>query len=57
MIHLYDIGNSGYDKFGDVILKPLSGNVRQAAGGGYDLSMEVPIDAEGAWAHIVPGPS
>ena len=55
MIHLYDIGNSDFDKFGDVILKPLSGNVRQAAGGGYDLSMEVPIDAEGAWAHIVPG--
>lgn len=55
MIHLYDIGNTDYTKNGNVILKPLSGSVKQVAGGGYDLTMEVPFDPEGAWKHIVPG--
>lgn len=55
MIHLYDIGNTNYGNNGDVILQPISGSVRQVAGGGYDLTMEVPFDPAEAWKHIVPG--
>lgn len=55
MINLYDITNTDYEGNGDVILTPISGKVRQAAGGSYDLSMELPIDPDGKWQHIVPG--
>ena len=54
MIHVYDIENSNYDGMGDVVLQPLSGTVKQIAGGNYDLSMEVAMDPEGKWKHLVP---
>lgn len=55
MICVYDIGNTAYDKNGDAVLQPLSGKVKQAAGGGYDIQMEVAMDPEGKWKHLVPG--
>ena len=55
MIHVYDIGNTDFDGLGDAILQPLSGTVKQAAGGSYDIQMEVAMDPEGKWKHLVPG--
>ena len=55
MISVYDIGNENFDKNGDAVLMPTSATVKQVAGGNYDLTMEHPIDAEGKWAHLVPG--
>lgn len=55
MICVYDIGNTAYDKNGDAVLQPLSGKVKQAAGGGYDIQMEVAMDPDGKWKHLVPG--
>ena len=55
MISVYDIGNENFDKNGDAVLTPTSATVKQVAGGNYDLTMEHPIDAEGKWAHLVPG--
>ena len=54
VISVYDIGNTAYDKLGDAVLEPVSGKVRQIAGGGYELTMECPLDAEGKWRHLVP---
>ena len=53
MIHVYDKGNSAYDKNGNVILFPKSGTVRMAAGGNYELQMVCPMDAEGGYKHLV----
>lgn len=55
MICVYDIGNENFDNNGDAVLTPTSATVKQVAGGNYDLTMEHPIDAEGKWAHLVPG--
>ena len=55
MIHVYDIGNTEFEQNGDVILQPLSGKVKQAAGGNYDIQMDVAMDPEGKWKHLVPG--
>ena len=55
MIHVYDIGNTDFDGLGDAVLQPLSGTVKQAAGGSYDIQMEVAMDPEGKWKHLVPG--
>lgn len=52
MIHVYDKGNSAYDKNGNVILFPKSGTVRMAAGGNYELQMVCPMDAEGRYKHL-----
>ena len=54
MISCYDIGNTAYQKNGDVVLTPKSATVKQIAGGNYDLSMVHPIDPEGKWTHLVP---
>ena len=53
MISVYDKGNTAYDKNGNVIVFPLKGNVRMAAGGNYDMSMTCPMDAEGNWKHLI----
>ena len=53
MIHVYDKGNSAYDKNGNVILFPKSGTVRMAAGGNYELQMVCPMDAEGGYRHLI----
>ena len=55
MIHVYDIGNTDYSGMGDAIIQPLSGKVKQVAGGRYDLSLECAMDPEGKWKHLVPG--
>ena len=55
MICVYDIGNEAFEKNGDAVLTPLSGSVRNAAGGNYDLTMVHPIDPDGKWRHLVPG--
>lgn len=52
MIHVYDIGNEAYEKNGNVILEPIQGSVRMAAGGNYDLSLVQKMDAEGKWMHL-----
>ena len=53
MIHVYDKGNSAYDKNGNVILFPKSGTIRMAAGGNYELQMVCPMDAEGGYKHLI----
>ena len=53
MIHVYDKGNSAYDKNGNVIVFPKSGNVRMVAGGNYELQTVVPMDPEGNWTHLI----
>ena len=55
MISVYDIGNEDFEKNGDAVLTPTSTTVKQVAGGNYDITLEHPIDAEGKWAHLVPG--
>ena len=55
MIYVYDIGNEDFDSLGDAIIQPLSGSVKQVAGGGYDLQMEIAMDPDGKWKHLVPG--
>ena len=54
MISVYDIGNTAFDKNGDVVLTPTSGKIKNVAAGQYDLTMEHPIDPEGKWTHLVP---
>ena len=53
MISVYDKGNTAYDKNGNVIVFPLKGSVRMAAGGNYDMNMTCPMDAEGNWMHLI----
>lgn len=55
MICVYDIGNEAFEKNGNAVLTPLSGSVKNVAGGNYDLTMVHPIDPEGKWKHLVPG--
>ena len=54
MIFVYDIGNENYDRNGNAVLTPISGTIKQIAGGNYDLTMVHPIDPDGKWAHLVP---
>ena len=54
MICVYDIGNENFDKNGDAILTPISGTIKQIAGGNYDLTMVHPIDPDQKWTHLVP---
>ena len=54
MISVYDIDNYAFEKNGDVILKPTSCVIKNAAAGNYDLTMEHPIDPDGKWTHLVP---
>ena len=53
MICVYDIGNEDYEKNGDAVLMPVSGKIRMAAGGSYDLSLECPMDEYGKWKHLM----
>lgn len=55
MISVYDIGNENFDRNGNVVIEPISGTVKQVAGGNYEITMTVPVDAEGKWSHLVPG--
>lgn len=55
MISVYDIGNENFNRNGNVVIEPTSGNVKQVAGGNYEITMTVPVDAEGKWSHLVPG--
>ena len=55
MIHVYDRNNTDFDKMGNAILSPVSGKLKQVAGGSYDLTMECALDPEGKWEHLVPG--
>ena len=55
MIHVYDRGNTDFDKMGNAVLTPVSGTLKQVAGGSYDLAMECALDAEGKWRHLIPG--
>ena len=55
MIHVYDRSNTDFDKMGNAILSPVSGKLKQVAGGSYDLTMECALDPEGKWEHLVPG--
>lgn len=52
MISVYDIGNEAFEKNGNVVLAPTKGSVRLMAGGSLDLTMDVPMDAEGKWKHL-----
>ena len=54
MILVYDIGNETYNQNGDAVLTPISGTIKQIAGGNYELSMVHPIDPDGKWKHLVP---
>ena len=54
MICVYDIGNTAFERNGNVVLMPTEGKLKQVAGGGYDLSLTHPIDPEGKWKHLVP---
>ena len=54
MISVYDIGNTAFDKNGDVVLTPTSAKVHIVAAGQYDMTLEHPIDDTGKWAHLQP---
>ena len=55
MICVYDIGNTDFETNGNAILQPISGSVKQVAGGSYDIKLVHPIDPDGKWMHLVPG--
>ena len=52
MISVYDIGNEAFEKNGNVVLEPIQGSVRMAAGGNYDLTLVQAMDPEGKWKHL-----
>ena len=54
MISVYDIGNSAFDKLGDVVLAPTKCTIKNVAAGQYDLTMVHPIDPDGKWVHLQP---
>lgn len=54
MISVYDIGNSAFDKLGNVILAPTKCVIKNVAAGQYDLTMVHPIDPDKKWTHLVP---
>ena len=54
MISAYDIGNTAFEKNGDVVLMPISAKVHIVAAGEYDLALDHPIDQDGKWTHLVP---
>ena len=52
MICVYDIGNTAYDRNGDVVLLPTACSIRMVAGGNYDLTLEHPMDPDDKWMHL-----
>ena len=52
MICVYDIGNTAYDRNGDVVLLPTDCSIRMVAGGNYDMTLEHPMDPDGKWMHL-----
>ncbi len=55
MICVFDIGNSNYTGNGNAVLQPTKCDIKNIAGGNYDLTMTHPMDPEGKWKHLVPG--
>jgi len=55
LICVYDIGNENYTGNGDAVLQPTKCDIKNIAGGNYDLTMTHPMDATGKWKHLVPG--
>lgn len=55
MISVYKTTNTDFSTLGDAVLTPLSGSVKQVAGGNYTLTMVHPIDPDGKWKLLVPG--
>jgi phage minor structural protein len=55
VICVFDIGNTTYTGNGDAVLTPTQCNVKNTAGGSYDLTMTHPMDPDGKWKHLVPG--
>lgn len=55
MISVYKPTNTDFETLGDAVLTPLSGSVKQVAGGDYTLTMVHPIDPAGKWKLLTPG--
>lgn len=55
MISVYKPTNTNFDTLGDAVLTPISGSVKQVAGGNYTLTMVHPIDPDGKWQLLTPG--
>ena len=52
MICVYDPLASSFDGSGVAALMPLSGTIRQVAGGEYSFDMIHPMDPWGKWKHL-----
>lgn len=55
LISVYGINDTDYEKNGAAILSPTKANVKEEAGGSYELSLSHPVDALGVWSLLVPG--
>lgn len=52
MICCFDVGNENFTGNGNVVLNPKSCNIKEVAGGQYELTMVHPVDREGRWKHL-----
>lgn len=53
MIQIYDVGNTNYNKNGDIVLTPISATIHPILNGAWEAELTHPIDKEGRWKHIV----
>lgn len=53
MIQIYDVGNTNYNKNGDIVLTPISAIIHPILNGAWEAELTHPIDKEGRWKHIV----
>ena len=55
VINVYGVSDIDYDKNGAAILAPITSEVREQAGGMYELTLTHPVDRMGIWSLLIPG--
>ena len=55
VINVYGVSDIDYDKNGAAILAPMTSEVREQAGGMYELTLTHPVDRMGIWSLLLPG--
>ena len=52
MIQIYRVGNTNYEKNGDMTLFPISAIINAKLNGEWEAEIEHPIDSDGRWKYI-----
>ena len=55
LINVYGVSDIDYDKNGAAILAAMTSEVREQAGGMYELTLTHPVDRMGIWSLLLPG--